>query len=427
MSVDLNERHKRSHQHQNQRKTMTANREVNAVDHPCFRKTGETISPSERLLVNSETTLRSPPVSPLTPDPPILRHIMAPPGDLDVPSSYNASRLHCPQLSTVPGGVYRSPVASPLDGRPKQALAAPPNYSHTTLRPRRHKQPPWTPPSSHKKNDHVDASQVNSVRSKDSDGLKQTQISFSGPRTRSRRARAQGDVLQSQVRSEQPLNSVEPDTHRNMYDMFSTARKTLHYQLSQEGNKQQTRVDCGSEPQLHRQQPSRKRQPFGILQTNTFRHSEPPQEDREPIPTTLPTGDPRAYLLRRQKSMAAAGRGSNPRKLRRMKSSLLPLENIPPEYHVHDLSWTPHISSSILDELVQWTGKYDEYVIHGTFFDGLDLSLADGRAVELQLQKLLAEQKENIGDRDASNDPVIIDLQTILKGKGVADAPEIQL
>ncbi|KAI1161407.1 hypothetical protein F5B18DRAFT_674657 [Nemania serpens] len=423
MSVDLSERHKPSHQQQDHEITMTAGRALNTGDHPSSQKTIETTSPIETPLLNSETALRYQPLSPLTPEPPILRHVMAPPGDLDVPSSYKAAqpgRLHCPQISTVPGGPYRSPVASPSDGRHKGVLVAPPNQLHTTVRRHLHKQPPWTPPSSHKKGRHVDASQINLAPSQDADGLRQTQISFNGAQARYRRGRAQGEVLQTQVRSEQPLNREEPDAHLNMCDMFSTARDNLHYQLSQTEDGQLAKVERSRGSQRQRQ--PRQRQPFSILQTNTFRNSEAPQDDREPIATTLPTGDPRAYLLRRQKSMAVGESGPNPRKLRRLKSSLLPLENTPPEYHLHDLSWTSRISSSILDELVQWTRKYDDYVIHGTFFDGLDLSLADGRAVEVQLQKVLTEQKENIGNGDADNDQVIIDLQAIIKGKGVAGA-----
>ncbi|KAI1202035.1 hypothetical protein F5X97DRAFT_345932 [Nemania serpens] len=423
MSVDLSERYRRSHQQQDHEITMTTARTLDTSGHPSSQKTAEITSPSETSLLNSETSLKYLPVSPLTPEPPILRHIMAPPGDLDVPRSYKAAqpaRLH---LSTVPGGPYRSPVASPSDGRPKGVPAVPPSHSHTALRRHRHKQPPWTPPSSDKKTRHVDASQINPAHSQDADGLRQTQISFNGTQTRHLRGRAQGEVIQTQARSEQPLNRVEPDAHVDMHDMFSTARKNLHFQLSQTEDDQFPKVDRGGRPRRH-QQPSRQRQPFSIIQTNTFRNSEAPQEDREPIATTLPTGDPRAYLLRRQKSMVVEGSGPNPRTLRRLKSSLLPLENTLPEYQLHDLSWTTRISSSMLDELVQWTRKYDEYVIHGTFFDGLDLSLADGRAVEAQLQKLLAEQKENIGNRSADNGRVTIDLQATLKGKGVADAPK---
>ncbi|KAI1188890.1 hypothetical protein F5B17DRAFT_451117 [Nemania serpens] len=428
-SVDFSERHKRSRKQQNHEIMTTTGGALNVGDHLSSRETVELTSPSETSLLNSETALRYAPVSPLTPEPPILRHIMAPPGDLDVPSSYKIAqpaRLHGPQSSTVPGGPYRSPVASPSNGRPNGGIGVPPNQSHTTLRRHRHKQPPWTPPSSDKKNRHVDAPQINSALSQDTDDLGQTQISFNGTQARYRRGRAQGEVPQTQVRSKQPLSREEHDAHPNMHDMFSSARKNLHYQLSQAGDDQLTKGVHGGEPQRRHQQPSRQRQPFSILQTNTFRNNEPPQEDHEPIATTLPTGDPRVYLLRRQKSMAVAENGPNPRKLRRLKSSLLPLESITPEYHLHDLSCTTRISSAILDELVQWMRKYDEYVIHGTFSDGLDLSLADARAVEMQLQKLLAEQKENISNGGADNDQVIIDLQAILKGKSVADAHKPQ-
>ncbi|KAI0869383.1 histidine kinase-like ATPase [Hypoxylon argillaceum] len=101
-------------------------------------------------------------------------------------------------------------------------------------------------------------------------------------------------------------------------------------------------------------------------------------------------------------------------------SSLMPLENTPPEYSTHGFSLTASISSSVIDELVQLFRKYDDYAIYGTLVDGLDMSLADGRAVESQLQRLLTEHKENIGNGDGQ---IITGLQAALKGKGVEVAP----
>ncbi|TGJ81046.1 hypothetical protein E0Z10_g7728 [Xylaria hypoxylon] len=426
MLVDLNERPERSRQ---QRPPV-------AREPPCSQdtrtseehSTGDRLNPWANVKMSSSSEaspdagLKYAPGSPMTPEPPVLRHIMAPPRDLDVPRSHqNIERTILPSLqrSTVPGGPYRSPMASPLNSKPPGVSVAPFDPSHTTRRHRRGENIPWTPPSSLEKTRYKDTSKFESTHLPCEEGLKQTQISFSGPQSSRRRSGTQGDVSQAQVRSGWSSGELETNSNLNMQDMFSTAKKNLHYQISQMEGDKGTEVVQNGGPQRHCQGPSRQRQPFTVLQTNTFRNSEAPQDDREPIATTLTIGDPRAYLLRRQKSMTAEGSGTKPKKLSRVKSSLMPLESTSPEYYIHVLSSTVSIGSPALNELVRWVRKYDEYIIYGTLVDGLEMNLFDGRAVESRLQKLLAEQKENIGYEDTGNDPVIIDLQAKLKGKSV--------
>ncbi|KAI0538225.1 hypothetical protein GGR58DRAFT_311085 [Xylaria digitata] len=366
---------------------------------------------------------RCAPGSPVTPEPPVLRHIMAPPGDLDFHKSHqNTDHLSLPsfQRPTVPGGPYRSPISSPLNSKLLEDSIASLDRSHITRR-RRGENLPWTPPSSLEKKRYIDISQADSTHLPSADGLKQTQISFGGPRSSRRRGGAQGDVSQAQVQSTRLPRELEIDSNLNMQDMFSAAKKNLHYQISQIGDDKVTEIPQNGGSQQHLRELSRQRQPFGVLQTNAFNNSKAPEDNREPIATTLPTGDPRAYLLRRQKSMAAEESGAKLKKLRRLKSSLLPLENTSPEYQTHTLSSTIGISSSALKKLVRRVTKYDEYVMYGALVDGLEMSLSEGRVVEYRLQKLLAEQKENIGHEDAENDTVIIDLQAKLKGKSVLD------
>lgn len=401
-----------------QQTTTTTGGEPNTGDHisPC--KSVKTPKLGEVLLSNSDSAFKYHPLSPLTPEPPILRHIMAPPRDLDVPRSYKDSERT--KIPTVPGGPYRSPVSTPPDRRIQGPPVFPFGNSRTGIRRHRREQLPWTPPSSAKKNGHTDTSQVDSTHDQGADGFKQTQLSFSGIQVGRRRDIAQGGVLQAQAISEQLPTRLGVDTHSNIHDVLSKAQQNLHYQLSRMEDGELRKVDPNREPQRDHLQPSRQRQPFRAVHTNTFRSSQPPQEDREPITTTLPIGDPRAYLLRRQKSMDAEESSAKLKKIRRIKSSLMPLENTPPEYSTHGFSLTASISSSVIDELVQLFRKYDDYAIYGTLVDGLDMSLADGRAVESQLQRLLTEHKENIGNGDGQ---IITGLQAALKGKGVEVAP----
>ncbi|KAJ2975505.1 hypothetical protein NUW58_g8334 [Xylaria curta] len=375
--------------------------------------------PSEAPLSTSDVIQKCPLVSPLTPEPPILHHIMAPPRDLDVPRSYKDAghaRLPSPQKSTVPGGPYRSPVLSSSETRPRGVPAAPASHSHMALR-RRREQLPWTPPSSLEKNRYKDAEQIDLPRPKRTDGLKQTRISFDGVQANRRRGKAEDE----QARSNKSPNDLEVDNHLNIKDIFSTAKQNLRYQLSQTESGQLAKEVHDIESQHYHQQPSHQRQHFSVLRTSTFRDSETRQEGPEPIPTTLPIGDPRAYLLRRQKSLAADESGTKLRKQRRLKSSLMPLERIPLGNCTHNLSLGMRIDSPVLGKLVKLQRHYDEYVIFGNLVDGLDISLADARVVESQLQKLLTEQKENMDSGETGDGQAIINLTATLKGKSPQD------
>jgi hypothetical protein len=308
-------------------------------------------------------------------------------------------------------------MVSPPEKRPQEVSVVTPDRSRITLRRHHCGKPPWTPPSSVKKNCYTDVLRVEPTQGKERDGFKQTEISFNGGQTNHRQRRRRESVSEAKNRPERPPNrTIEENDQQHMDDMFSTAKKVLHYQLSHMKEDQSTNSGI-TRPQGHNQQPARQRQPFSVLQTNSFRNDET-KGDREPIATTLPTGDPRAYLLRRQKSMAAEDTAGKLKKLRRLKSFLMPLENTPPEHHTHNLSWAENITSSGLGQVVQQIKEYDEYVIYGVLVDGLDMGLADGQIIETRLQKLLAEQKENI-DGGRTEDIRAISLQTALKGKNV--------
>lgn len=387
---------------------------------PC--ETTKTSSLSDEPVLNPNLVRRYAPVSPSSPEPPLLRHVMAAPGDLEVPRSYRDAetvKVARPQRSIVPGGPYRTPVSSPSDGKSRGIPIAPFNGSRTTL-PRRGRLP-WTPSSSLEKPHCTNNLNLEPSHLEGTDRLKQTQIPFGGARSRRRPVAAQSVVLKTQALPGGSPNRPEADSSLDIQDMFSTAKTNLHYQLSQENSRSVGAV-CNRESRQQHQQLSRQRQPFSTLQTNTFKNSENSQETQEPVATTLPTGDPRAYLLRRQKSISAEESGAKPRKLRRVKSFLMPLENIPTDGETHNLSCTISIDDSYLDQIVKWTRKHDEYVIYGTFVDGLDMSLAEGRIVESRLQKLLGKLKENMGDQGNGGAQVNIDLLTTLKGKTAMDA-----
>jgi DNA mismatch repair protein MutL len=417
MSVDLSEGAKRSYQQQHQLPLEPLNSEetlmheaLSAAIHLNPWLTMKARDPSEGLLSSSDAAIKHA-ESRLTPEPPILRHDMAPPKDLDIPQSQQQlenARLYSHQGCLVPGGPYRSPMSSPLTSQPRGAPAVPPNQPRMVLH-RRRKQLPWTPPSSVEKNRLINHPLIDSPNLQRADNFKQTRISFGATQPSRCQRGAQSDVSVARGRTQEPPNKLEIEGV-HLQDMFSTAKQNLHYQLSQIENSRLTKAAKNSKHPRQFQQPSSQRPPFSVLQANTVRNTQDVQENERPIPTTLPTGDPRAYLLRRQKSMAAEEEsGAKPKKSRRLKSSLMPLENIPSGLQTYSLSLALDVKTRIL-ELVRWSGKYDDYVIYGTLVDGLDMSLSEGHEIESRIQGLLTQQKENIGGVGSSNDKVTINL-----------------
>ncbi|KAJ3555635.1 hypothetical protein NPX13_g10317 [Xylaria arbuscula] len=427
MSVDLDERLQRTHpQRRHVAQKSPDSQEVltepasNRGDSLNPWKIAKQTNPSE---VSWDAVSNATRGSALTPEPPILRHVMAPPGDLDVPRIHQdveRNKLHTFHQANVPGGPYRSPIASPLQTKPQGISVVSPNQPRITRR--RHERLPWTPPSSLDKHRYIDVSQISSTQPRRVDGFKQTQISFGGGQPNRRSRGAHSGVLQEEAESEGLSSDLEARGNTQTQDLFSMAKKNLCYQLSQfEGGKEEgTQAPHTRKSQSHHPQPARQRQPFAVLQTNKFENNNA-QEDRQPIATTLPIGDPRAYLLRRQKSIAAAGDDTKLKKMSRIKSSLMPLQNTPPEYETYALSWTIRVDGSMLHNSVQRFKEYDEYVVCGATSEGLDMSLSETKAVESKLQSLLASQKENIKAPHVDCSNMTIDLQSTSNSSSVTN------
>ncbi|KAI1383349.1 uncharacterized protein F4822DRAFT_420318 [Hypoxylon trugodes] len=310
---------------------------------------------------------------PMTPDPPVLQHAGAAPGDLDVPPSqkYLYSRDGIRNLRPrVPGGSYRNSMSRPKEVAPQrgsESYAMP-----TTLKPRRRYRGnlPWSPPSSVERipppsNSHLTNGESTLVSHDTKDSTKQTKLSFGGSRKR-QLPEDGSETIDQEAQGETGLQR-----------MLNSARRNLNHQLSQ-----QEEVNYSSL--------------------------------KEPIKTSLPVDDPRAYLLRRQKS-AAAGKGSTrPGRIKRLKSSLLPLENTSPEEQTHPLVLIKVLDKEVLHTIATQSALYDVYTEKGTDYGGLDMDLEKGREVERRLQSLLRAQKDTV---DSEQNGVEIDLCSSLKGK----------
>jgi len=85
-------------------------------------------------------------------------------------------------------------------------------------------------------------------------------------------------------------------------------------------------------------------------------------------PPALHPRDPRNYLIRQNSltTTSTTPADLNPKlKIRRTKTSLLPLETIPPGFETHNLSTTISMPVSGLAQLVKTAAKTDMYVREG--------------------------------------------------------------
>lgn len=109
-------------------------------------------------------------------------------------------------------------------------------------------------------------------------------------------------------------------------------------------------------------------------------------QDEEAVKSGLPTGDPRAYLMPKECSL----RSNAPRKLRRVKSSMLPLETTPAGEETHNLMQTAHVG---IQELRETFGRYhDQHPANATVDDtlGCRIDQSDLRGIFHRVEELLS-------------------------------------
>jgi DNA mismatch repair protein MutL len=122
------------------------------------------------------------------------------------------------------------------------------------------------------------------------------------------------------------------------------------------------------------------------------------EQVKVPFKTSLPDGDPRAYLMKRQKSFAAKknGPGDQPMMMR-TKSSRLPLERIPREEQLHNLVYRMLTEIEKLQGTMEKLAKEDMYVRHGGQSAGLMISVAEASLLAGKLQEAV---KQWVGSGD---------------------------
>ncbi|KAI1806448.1 hypothetical protein F4811DRAFT_511068 [Daldinia bambusicola] len=347
----------------------------------------------------------------MIPEPPILRHTGAAPRDLDVPPSQRYLDPQSPLRRLqpkVPGGPYRSPMSSPPRMTPRNTMGS--TSRPSTMKPRRYRNTlPWSPPSS------VEAPVLSENRLATTrnepiaDSMKQTTISF----TSTGRGRKRQLQEYNSTSDYQGSHGSEYQRENWFQYMPILAKDNSSYKFSLQqmphALEQKQHQVCVN-PDVTEDQPHVKLRKIGL-------------EDGanssgvvEPIRTTLASDDPRTYLLRRQKSMAIEREDTKLKKLRRLNSSLLPLENVPPNEQTHSLALVEVWNTDTLRIYVRKYATYDGYVTKGLVENGIEMSLDEGRSVEKRLKSIFLKQP---GAPHGEEAVPKINICSLLKGKGV--------
>jgi hypothetical protein len=113
-------------------------------------------------------------------------------------------------------------------------------------------------------------------------------------------------------------------------------------------------------------------------------------QHKEPFKTSLPDDDPRAYLMRRQKSMPLrpARFGDSP-KLMCAKSTKLPMERIPRDAELYHLLQNLPVDMSRLKRITSTLTTHDTYTNRGTQSEGLNMKSKDIPGISQRLQEMV--------------------------------------
>jgi len=112
--------------------------------------------------------------------------------------------------------------------------------------------------------------------------------------------------------------------------------------------------------------------------------------------SALPDGDPRAYLMRRQKSMTAYLSGPlHGTKMKRAKTMLLPLETIPNSANMHAVAYKMPFDTVSIAKSIQSLAGVDEYTKSGSRYEGLQMAGPDYEHVEALLNALMKKWAEH--------------------------------
>ncbi|KAI9053486.1 hypothetical protein LZ554_002441 [Drepanopeziza brunnea f. sp. 'monogermtubi'] len=116
---------------------------------------------------------------------------------------------------------------------------------------------------------------------------------------------------------------------------------------------------------------------------------------KQPFKTSIPDGDPRAYLMKRQKSMqSSAKRPGEISRPMRARSTRLPLERIPDDGQVHTLMLKYTIDMGFVQNALLNLSGSDTYVSQGIQSAGLVMNAAEAKLVQKMVQSAVEKWRE---------------------------------
>jgi DNA mismatch repair protein MutL len=141
-----------------------------------------------------------------------------------------------------------------------------------------------------------------------------------------------------------------------------------------------------------------------VLESSRGSNEQESAIEKIPLKTTIPDGDPRAYLMRRQKSMSDYLETAGPRtKLKRTKSTLLPLETVPETQMMHNIEVNTQLDMKTLERRMRNLHELDRYIVDGTLEKALPIE--EEVVVEMK-QRLIsvvkAFMRHRVGDKHES-------------------------
>ncbi|KAK3695198.1 hypothetical protein B0T22DRAFT_368800 [Podospora appendiculata] len=285
----------------------------------------------------------------------------------------------------VPRGTYRRPLpasrpASTPSSMPDVGSASPPNPSRRNLGPR-------GPPLSTLKNgsarmgENLNApSHGNHIR------LSRTRplLNRSGnqKQKQQQKNRASHDRLSSDM-----LNMIEGDRD-SVPEHYRQARLRDYVMMVNDMNT--TNMERNREPaELPIQNPFLGlTSPAGGLESGGGEPADCGSIRREELPHEHLAEDSRRYLIRRQRSMVRDSR----KKLRRLRTDLLPLETIPRGFETYTLMLTMEADSCHLVKQLVDVSRFDKYLKDGQLPSGLESSAeGEAAALEARVRALLSQ------------------------------------
>ncbi|KAL2072513.1 hypothetical protein VTL71DRAFT_11856 [Oculimacula yallundae] len=117
------------------------------------------------------------------------------------------------------------------------------------------------------------------------------------------------------------------------------------------------------------------------------------------LKTSLPDGDPRAYLMRRQKSMLPSVKGGPPKPMR-AKSTRLPLERIPEAQNMHNVLLNCSVSIDKIQDVLQKISGHDMYVQGSSQCRGLRMTSSDAKLVQRRSEDVIEKWMERCEKED---------------------------